>query len=347
MKRSDRYGWVDVAKGICIVAVVCLYARSAIAHAFGSAGWLEAWTAFARPFRMPDFFLLSGLFLGMVIDRPWRSYLDTKVVHYVYFLALWVALVYGYEAAFMPDFPGRGESALLAVKRYFYYLYHPDHMLWFIQVLPMYFVVTRLARQALPSWVVFAGAAALMLWRVDSGIAAFDNFCQYYVFFLCGYLFASQIFRFADQVKQRPGLAWPLFLVWIFVNQAAVSAGWTSSSTGALVFGFIGISAVIAVSCLVAGVRGLSWLRFLGANSIVVYLGFYIPLQVFIALYQRSGWAWDIDVLATVLVVASTAAPVLLFLGVRNTRARFLFERPAWARLPPPKVVQAMACRAH
>lgn len=346
MKRSDRYAWVDVAKGICIVAVVCLYARSAIAHAFGAAGWLEAWTAFARPFRMPDFFLLSGLFLGAVIDRPWRSYLDTKVVHYVYFLVLWVGLVYAYEAAFMPDFPGRGEGPFLAMKRYVYYLYHPDHMLWFIQVLPMYFVVTRLVK-AVPQWLVFAVAAALMLWRVETGVAALDNFCQYYVFFLAGYMGASWIFRFADDVRQRPVLAWLGFLAWIVVNQSAVSLGWTASSFGAFVVGFIGITAVITLSCLVAKVHGLGWLRFLGANSIVVYLGFYIPLQVFIGLYQRSGWAWNIHVLATLLVVASTATPVLLFLGVRHTRARFLFERPAWARVQPPKVVQTVACRAQ
>lgn len=346
MTRSDRYGWVDVAKGICIVAVVCLYARSAIADAFGSAGWLEAWTLFARPFRMPDFFLLSGLFLGVVIDRPWRSYLDTKVVHYVYFLALWVGLVYAYEAAFMPDFPGRGESGALAIKRFFYYLYHPDHMLWFIQVLPMYFVVTRLVR-GLPKALVFAIATALMLAHVETHIAAVNNFCQYYVFFLAGYMGAAWIFKFADAVKGRPSAAWVGFLVWVVLNQTAVSMGWTVSSLGALIFGFIGITAVIALSCLVAPVRALGWLRFLGANSIVVYLGFYIPLQVFIDLYLRSGWRWDINLLASVLVVASTVAPVMLFLGVRHTWARFLFERPAWARIRAHKMVAPAAVRAQ
>jgi uncharacterized membrane protein YcfT len=47
--------------------------------------------AFAKPFRMPDFFLISGLFLARVIDRDWRTYLDRKVVHFVYFYLLWTA----------------------------------------------------------------------------------------------------------------------------------------------------------------------------------------------------------------------------------------------------------------
>ncbi len=34
----------------------------------------------SQTFRMPDFFLISGLFLARVIDRDWRDYLDKKVV---------------------------------------------------------------------------------------------------------------------------------------------------------------------------------------------------------------------------------------------------------------------------
>ena len=41
--------------------------------------------AFAKPFRMPDFFLISGPFLGQVIARDWRMFLDRKVVHFAYF----------------------------------------------------------------------------------------------------------------------------------------------------------------------------------------------------------------------------------------------------------------------
>ena len=45
-------------------------------------GWMHAAVAFARPFRMPDFFLISGLFLARVIDRARRDYLDRKVLHF-------------------------------------------------------------------------------------------------------------------------------------------------------------------------------------------------------------------------------------------------------------------------
>ena len=37
---------------------------------------------------MPDFFLISGLFLSRAIDRDWHDYLDRKVWHFAYFYVL-------------------------------------------------------------------------------------------------------------------------------------------------------------------------------------------------------------------------------------------------------------------
>ena len=61
--------------------------RSAVGMnaALAAPNWMDHWIAFAQPFRMPDFFLISGLFLARVIDRDWREYLDKKVIHFAYF----------------------------------------------------------------------------------------------------------------------------------------------------------------------------------------------------------------------------------------------------------------------
>jgi uncharacterized membrane protein YcfT len=78
--QASRIDWVDYAKGFCIVMVVMMHSTLGVEQAAGHEGWMHAAVAFARPFRMPDFFLISGLFLAARIDRPWRPYLDTKVV---------------------------------------------------------------------------------------------------------------------------------------------------------------------------------------------------------------------------------------------------------------------------
>src|SRR5215207_11040109 len=85
--RDDpaRIAWVDYAKGLCIIMVVMMHSTLGVEAAVGQTSWLNAAILFAQPFRMPDFFLISGLFLARVIDRDWRTYLDSKLFHFLYF----------------------------------------------------------------------------------------------------------------------------------------------------------------------------------------------------------------------------------------------------------------------
>ena len=69
MAGWGRIAWLDHAKGFCIILVVMLYATESVGNAAGQEGWVHAIASFAQPFRMPDFFLLSGLLLTRVIQR--------------------------------------------------------------------------------------------------------------------------------------------------------------------------------------------------------------------------------------------------------------------------------------
>ncbi len=95
---GERVDWVDYAKGICIVMVVMMHSVLGVELAAGQTGFMHLVVMFAKPFRMPDFFLISGLFVSVVIDRDWRTYLDRKVVHFAYFYVLWVTIQFGFKA---------------------------------------------------------------------------------------------------------------------------------------------------------------------------------------------------------------------------------------------------------
>src|SRR6202042_531867 len=108
--------------------------------------------AFAKPFRMPDFFLISGLFLAQVIDRDWRTYLDRKVVHFVYFYLLWTALQFFFKAPMLAEQHGIAGTAGLYVESF----WDPFATLWFLFLLPIFFAVTKLARSlAIPPVMVW------------------------------------------------------------------------------------------------------------------------------------------------------------------------------------------------
>jgi len=57
-----------------------MHSTLGVEQAAGQQGWMHWLVEFARPFRMPDFFLISGLFLASVINRDWRTY-DWVVRH--------------------------------------------------------------------------------------------------------------------------------------------------------------------------------------------------------------------------------------------------------------------------
>src|SRR5262245_62160398 len=125
---AARVAWVDYAKGFCIVFVVMMHSTLGVEQAAGAEGWLHAVVAFAKPFRMPDFFLISGLFLSQVIDRDWRTYLDRKVVHFAYFYALWVTIQFAVKAPLLVHEHGAAGTAFLYLQSF----WEPFGTLWFI-----------------------------------------------------------------------------------------------------------------------------------------------------------------------------------------------------------------------
>src|SRR6202162_2519683 len=137
-----RIDWVDYAKGFCIIMVVMMHATLGGEAQAGREGFMHALVAFAKPFRMPDFFLISGLFLSLVIGRDWRTYLDRKVVHFVYFYLLWTAIQFAAKAPIFVHEHGVLGVAWLYLETF----WEPFGTLWFIYLLPIFFVAAKLAR---------------------------------------------------------------------------------------------------------------------------------------------------------------------------------------------------------
>src|SRR5690349_10589588 len=138
LAARSRVDWVDYAKGFCIVMVVMMHSTLGVEAAAGQQSWMHAVVAFAKPFRMPDFFMISGLFLARVIDRDWRTYLDRKVIHFAYFYVLWTAIQFVTKAPHFAAEMGWWGVLRLYVESFI----EPLGILWFIYLLPVFFVAT-------------------------------------------------------------------------------------------------------------------------------------------------------------------------------------------------------------
>ena len=325
-----RVAWVDYAKGFCIVMVVMMHSTLGVEAAVGQASWMHSAIEFARPFRMPDFFLIAGLFLARVIDRDWRDYLDRKVFHFAYFYALWVSIQFILRAPGLIAEQGLGGTVL----SYLFAYIEPFGTLWFIYLLPIFFVVTKLLR-GVPWWVAFIALAALEIAPIETGSMVIDEFSSRFVFFYVGYALAQPVFRFARWAGERPAPALGLLALWAYVNLALVFNGWAGLPFVSLGLGFAGAGAVVAASALFARLRFLDLLRYCGEHSLVVYLAFSLFMAATRIVLLRLGLVPDLGTVALIVTAAGVSGPLLLHLLVRRTPARSLFVRPVWAHLAP------------
>jgi uncharacterized membrane protein YcfT len=340
---GSRVDWVDYAKGFCIVFVVMMHSTLGVEQAVGHEGWLHTVVAFARPFRMPDFFLISGLFLARVIDRDWRTYLDRKVVHFVYFYLLWTALQFAFKAPLFAEQHGVAGTAKLYLESF----WEPFGTLWFIYLLPIFFAVTKLAKGcAIPPALVWLAAAALESTHIQTGSTVIDEFAARFVFFYTGYLFARHVFVLATAVQAHPEAAVAGLTAWGLINGLLVFNGLAELPLVSLSLGLVGAMAVVTVSALMAKSDLFRPLRYCGRNSIVIYLAFFLPMALSRTVLIKTGWIPDIGAVSLVVTLAGVLGALALFWAVRHTFLRFLFERPQrfWIAPknagPPPLALQ-------
>jgi uncharacterized membrane protein YcfT len=328
----DRVDWVDYAKGICIVMVVMMHSVLGVEAAAGQTGFMHWLVMFAKPFRMPDFFLISGLFLAVVVDRDWRTYLDRKVLHFAYFYLLWVTIQFGFKAPSFAAASNWGHVLYLYLESFI----EPFGTLWFIYLLPIFFVVTKLTRKAPPSaiWLV---AAALEMMHVVTGWTVIDEFCARFVYFYSGYWLAGYVFALSGRARVRPSRALASLALWALVNGGLVWSGLSDWPIVSLALGLAGACAIIVTGTLLERAHWLNFLRYCGEHSIVIYLAFFLPMAATRTLLLRSGLLPDIGAVSLIVTVVGVAGALVIWRIALALHANFLFERPDAFWIAPKK----------
>ncbi|MDA9526720.1 acyltransferase [Bradyrhizobium sp. CCBAU 11434] len=330
---AARVDWVDYAKGICIIMVVMMHSVLGVELAAGEPGFMHLLVAFAKPFRMPDFFLISGLFLPLVIDRDWRTYLDRKVVHFAYFYVVWVTIQFGFKAPAFAAETGWRDVGLLYLESFI----EPFGTLWFIYLLPVFFVVTKLTRR-IPSAAIWIVAAALETARITTGWTAIDEFCARFVYFYSGYLFAPYVFALSDRARSHPALALAALATWALVNAGLVASGASEWKIVSLLLGFAGACAIITSGTLLARAGWCNFLRFCGEHSIVIYLAFFLPMAATRTLLLHTSIIPDIGAMSLIVTIVGVLGSLAIWQIALRLHADFLFERPDAFWIAPKKV---------
>jgi uncharacterized membrane protein YcfT len=326
---STRIDWVDYAKGICIILVVMMHSTLGVERAAGEVSWLNGFIEWARPFRMPDFFLISGLFLASRINQPWRSYLDSKVLHFAYFYVLWMTIQFATKSHGV----FQSEGLVATFQAYFIGFLEPFGTLWFIYLLAIFFVAAK-ALRSVPPVVVFAAAALLEMAPIETGSLLVDEFASRFVYFFAGYWLSADVFAFAAMIGRKPVPAIIASLViWALANDAVIGGGWQGLPVVSLILGFMGAAAVVSFGVLLSKTRIAAPIRYCGENTIVIYLAFFLFMAGSRAVLLKTALVPDLALVSLLVTAAGMTGPLLLIWMVRGNRASFLFRRPNWARL--------------
>ena len=327
--EKTRIDWVDYAKGICIVLVVMMHSTLGVEKAAGTVSWLHSFIDWARPFRMPDFFMISGLFLASSINKPWREYLDSKVLHFLYFYVLWLFIQTVFKACLVCGLDG----AIDASKVFLTGFIEPFGTLWFIYLLPIFFITLKLLRNV-PSFIMFVSGALLLSARIDTGWLLIDEFASRFVYFYVGFWLAKYIFAFAAEVDAKPVAAISAGLViWGFGNYLMVQSGLSVLPGFSLALGLVGACAVVSTGVLLSKFKLANALRYCGQNSIVIYLSFFLFMATSRTLLLKFFPHFDLGWMSLIVTASGVIGPIILFWLTRNSMLSFLFKRPAWAKL--------------
>ena len=328
--NSTRMDWVDYAKGICIILVVMMHSVLDYQYMVGAVGWMDPVVAFAKPFRMPDFFLIAGLFLSRSIMGDGHSYFDRKIVHFAYFYILWLAIqTCLFEVGLLVSDPMAFIGVFLKA------LVVPNGSLWFVHMLAVFYAITWAVRH-LPQLVVFG---VLALWQiifsfgfVDTGWSVTNRLGEWYVYFFAGYIFAPYIFKYAEIVAQNISYAALALVIWASINFMAVLFGVSGLPVIGLILGFAGAAAIIAAAVILSEFDVAHALRYAGQYSIVIYLTFFIPMKVLQKGFSMTGLIPDVGLATFLVMTLAVVTPLVGHYLIKGTPLIALYQRPAWAK---------------
>ena len=323
---KQRIGWVDAAKGLTIMLVVMEHTTFGVANAVGYLPPIfGALAEFTKPFRMPLFFLVAGLFAYKALYGEWRKFVDGKIVHFAYFYLLWSIIQIGikllpHEGAWEVTYH---DLLMIPIQ--------PFAMLWFIYALAIFFFVMRCLRNVRPAFVIFF-ALALYFTRLHTGWMLIDEFTWRFIWFALGVYGARHIFELTDWAQAKPLQALGLAGALLLSLGTVVFSRLIEIRGFELLMGFAGAGSSIILVSLLASQNMAKTLTYIGKHSLFIFVSFFLPMAI-----TRIGMTWfgynDGDVITLIATTLAVVTPIIAYHVVKDTPLRFLYIRPDMFRL--------------
>jgi fucose 4-O-acetylase-like acetyltransferase len=288
--EKKRMAWVDYLRGIAILLVVYRHVLLGLQRANTAIPLSLVYANMVFfSFRMPLFFILSGIFInGSIARRPLGKLIYIKFENLLYPYFIWSFIQITLQIVL-----SRYTNSDRTIIDYTYILYQPRGLdqFWYLPALFNTTVIYLLlkVKLRLPIWSqLLAGAVFYMASPFCSSISMISDWMEFYIFFALGDA-VSGIF-FEKKSQRLLNNAWTgLIMIPIFAATQVYylhQAGPNGASIGQLPFlavALIGCFAMFVLAFRLQQWDILRWLRVLGFHSLYIYV-----MHVMIAAFTRT-----------------------------------------------------------
>jgi fucose 4-O-acetylase-like acetyltransferase len=342
---SDKITWVYHARGIAIMLIV--YRHIVLGMQAGGVAVSQLMYNLQIVFfnfRMPAFFILSGVFIARSLKRKSRKTVAwNKVSNLLYPYVLWAVITLVLQISFH-----QFSNARRSWSNFADILTQPRALdqLWYLfalfNVSILYLGLSKVLAQKVWLHIAIAmGLHFLSFYLHDYSL--FSDFFYFYIYFLTGALVSDYLLnaKTRNRIFKTSNLVWalPLFVLgqwfwfnqvgqwfWILKERVETNIGQTGMlELVYMVINFIGCYVLFMTAMLIARGKKAEWLAYIGTYSLYVYI-----LHVQVAAIVRKlvyGAYPSVDpwLLLVICFTCGIVLPIVLVKGLRKYGIERLF----------------------
>jgi fucose 4-O-acetylase-like acetyltransferase len=343
--KTSRLNWIDYARGIAII-LVCyrhVYEGSKEAGiAVGNYSFLEHINIFLYSFRMPLFFIISGLFITAGLQKKGiKLYVETRARAILWPYFLWGILQLSLQMVFTKYTNGHPTPS-----SYLNLLYQPREcaQFWYLYALfnvsvlyalVKYFLRVPAIYNILIGLVFFYASALIYQQDIKTGFV-FD-ILHYYIFFSIGDFLSGYLLDKKNRSFLESGKLLLLLLVPFIGGQIYFLLTNLNHSTSKymhvefyqpfifLLIAFMGCAFVISLTFYLQKKNVMQWLTVLGRNSLYIYVSHVIVFACVRIILSKFFGIQNVAVIILSGMISGLLVPLLLYRLAVQLKMRWLF----------------------
>jgi fucose 4-O-acetylase-like acetyltransferase len=346
IKATRRYGWIDYARGISILLIVCSHMTRGLVRDDIGTDVLDLVlripnsTVFAR---MPLFFMVSGIFMRQSLEkRKLKTFVQYKAATILYPYLIWGSIHLGVQIIGSMLHVTNSERTL---ADFWYLLYNPHKIdqFWFLYALfnasMLYLLANALAKGR--AWLMLALGTGSYILSYYAGelIADFTVKASLEFFFYTALGDATAQWFLSDRYERIWSSWWLFFLnlpfflllhyqVFHYHEIMADSHVLSLERLWRMAAVLSGLLFIFNVSFILSRLNAFDWLRYIGKHSLYIYVMHVMAGGLTRGILVKLGMAAYPVPLLILVVSAAVFVPIAVYQIAMRLGFSFLFNYP-------------------